>query len=399
MAGGAVSSLGTSYMASTNFDKVPNRRGTGSFKWDHFDQGDTLPFWVADMDFESPPEVIEALQAQVAHGVFGYACAKREEKGAVLEYLYRAHRIQASGAWLVWLPGLVPSLSVAAAVAKERGAASSLCSTPVYPPFLSSPGDAGLESLSVPLCQDAIGRWTFDREALEATVRPDTGLFVLCNPHNPVGTVFTREELDWLGDFCERHDLLLCSDEIHCDLILDEEKTPHVSALHLSESLRERTIVLMAASKTYNIAGIGCAYALIPDGKLRTAYRKASGGWLPPVNVFGYVATEAAYRHGEPWRQDLVEYLRGNHVLLAKYLREHHPELSLTPAEATYLAWLDVRPLEIEKPQPFFQKHGLTFSNGVDFGAPGYLRWNLGCTRALLKEGLERFTGAIRSIS
>ncbi len=386
-------------MASTDFDNAPNRRGTGSLKWDIFDQGGTLPFWVADMDFESPPEVIEALQARVAHGVFGYAYATQGEKDAVLEYLYRVHGIQAPGAWMVWLAGMVPALSVAAAVARERGALSSLCTTPVYPPFLKSPGDAGLESLSVSLCQDVNGRWTFDRDALENTVRPDTGLFILCNPHNPVGTVFTRDELEWLGNFCERHDLLLCSDEIHCDLILDEEKTPHVSALHLSESLQERTIVLMAASKTYNIAGIGCAYALIPDGKLRTAYRKASGGWVPPVSVFGYPATEAAYRHGEPWRQDLIEYLRGNHRLLGEYLQEHHSEINLTPAQATYLAWLDMRPLDIEKPRLFFQEHGLTFSDGVDFGAPGYLRWNLGCTRAVLTEGFERFTSAIRSIS
>lgn len=386
-------------MASTNFDQAPNRRGSGSLKWDLFDQGDTLPFWVADMDFESPPAVIEALQARASHGVFGYACATREEKEAVLEYLYRVHGIQAPGSWMVWLPGMVPALSVAAAVAKDRGASSSLCTTPVYPPFLKSPGDAGLESLSVSLCQEETGRWTFDREALEAAVRPDTGLFILCNPHNPVGTVFTREELEWLGDFCKRHDLLLCSDEIHCDLILNEEETPHISALHLSESLRERTIVLMAASKTYNIAGIGCAYALIPDGHLRTAYRKASGGWLPPVSVFGYTATEAAYRHGEPWRQELLEHLRGNHQRLAAYLQEHHAEIKVTPVQATYLAWLDVRSLGIEKPQPFFQENGLTFSNGADFGAPGYLRWNLGCTRAVLEEGLERFTAAIRTIS
>ncbi|MGY8687109.1 MAG: MalY/PatB family protein, partial [Verrucomicrobiales bacterium] len=253
-------------------------------------------------------------------------------------------------------------------------------------------------TIYVSLAEDASGHYSFDREALEAAVRPDTGLFILCNPHNPVGRVYTREELEWLGDFCLRHDLLFCSDEVHCDLILDEESTPHISLLHLDPEIRDRSIVLMSASKTYNIAGIGCAFALIPDSKLRTAFRRAMGGWVPPVNVFGYTATEAAFCHGEPWRKALLVHLRNQHQILADYLSAHHPEVRLTKAEATYLAWTDVRGLGIAEPAAHFQKHGIALSNGADFGASGYLRWNLGCSSSMLEEGLRRFTDGCQTV-
>lgn len=380
-----------------DFHQAPDRRGSGSLKWD-LHGGDALPFWVADMDFTSPPEVVAALEKRAAHGVFGYAYPTVEEKEAVLHYLRTRHRIHAEGSWLVWLPGLVPALSVTAAVARAQGARSILTCTPIYPPFLKAPLDGDLDVLQVPLMEEA-GRLTWDRQALEEAVRPDTGLFILCNPHNPVGRVYTREELDWLGDFCARHELLLCSDEIHCDLILDEERTPHISALHLDHDWQKSIITLMAASKTYNIAGVGCAFAVIPDGKLRVAFRQAMGCWIAPVNVFGYTATAAAFRHGESWRQALLETLRDNHTFFADYLATHHPNLPLTKAEATYLAWLDVRPLGTDLHLvAHLQKHGLTLSNGRDFGAPGFVRWNLGCPHSMLAEGLKRFSHAISAL-
>ena len=385
-------------MSAFSFDQPPSRRGSGSLKWDLYGRDEALPFWVADMDFASPPEVIEAVRERAVHGVYGYAFPKTSEKAAVLEYLRKRHGIEAEGSWIVWLPALVPALSTSAILAKMRGARSSITATPVYPPFMKCPEDGELESLSVLLCEGNDGRLTFDREGLEAAVRPDTGLFILCNPHNPVGRVYTRSELEWLGDFCQRHDLLLCSDEVHCDLILDEAKTPHVSLLHLDPAWRERTVVLMSASKTYNIAGIGCAFAVIPDSKLRVAFRQAMGGRLPPVNVFGYAATEAALRHGEGWRRQLIAYLVQNHRVLAEFLAQRCPAVGLTPVEATYLAWLDLRALELENPHWFFRERGLVLSNGADFGASGFLRWNVGCARSLLVEGLERFAEALENL-
>lgn len=382
---------------SKAFSQPPERRGSGSLKWDLHKSGEALPFWVADMDFESPREVVTAVTERAAHGVYGYAFPKVEEKAAVLEYLRRRHRIEAEGSWIVWLPALVPALSTMARVAAANGGGSSLTCTPVYPPFLKCPSDGGLESIDVPLITGDDGRATFDREALEAAVRPDTRLFMLCNPHNPVGRVFDRDELEWLGEFCERHDLLLCADEVHCDLILDETRTPHVSALHVNGLSEARVVVLMSASKTYNIAGIGCAFAVIPDGKLRVAFRRAMGGLVPPVNVFGYAATAAAFRHGEPWRQELLGYLRENHRLLRQFVEATCPEVTIAPVEATYLAWLDLRPWDLEAPQRFLEERGLILSNGADFGGPGFVRWNLGCGRDILEEGLARL-GRAREI-
>ncbi len=388
-------------MTIDDFDRPPDRRGTGSFKWDLHRNSEALPFWVADMDFASPSAVVEAVTARAAHGVYGYAYPKVSEEEAVLHYLRKRHGLRPEGSWLVWLPGLVPSLSTVAAMAEARGARSALTCTPIYPPFLQCPADGNLEALSIPLRLEESGkrgRWAFDREAMENAVRPDTGLFLLCNPHNPVGRVYARDELEWLGDFCERHDLLFCSDEVHCDLILNEEATSHVCALHLDESLRERTVVLMSASKTYNVAGIGCAFAVIPDGRLRVAFRRAMGGRVPPVNVFGYASTEAAFRQGEPWRLELLEYLRENQELLRRHFEDQHPELPVVPAEATYLAWIDLRPLGLERPGSYFQGEGLILSEGSDFGSPGFVRWNLGCSRELLQTGLERFSRAVENL-
>ncbi len=380
-----------------SFDQSPDRRDSGSLKWD-LHSGDALPFWVADMDFCSPQEVISAVRQRVEHGVYGYAYPSKDEKAAILDYLRKRHGISAQGSWIVWVPGMVPALNAVNALAANRGAGSSLTATPIYPPFLHAPAEVGLASLRVPLARDPVSHLlTFDFPKLEKAAREDSGLFMLCHPHNPVGRVFSRDELDVLSEFCCRHDLLVCSDEIHCDLILDESKTPHRSLLHY-ENLYNRLIVLMSASKTYNIAGIGCAFAIIPDAKLRVAFRKAAGAWLPPVNVFGYAATAAAYRHGEPWRLALLEYLRGNFEMLRLHLNENHREIHLEAPEATYLAWLDVRQLPVDYPDAFFKDHGLIFSNGTAFDAPGFIRWNFGCPRSLLDQGLERFTAALKAL-
>lgn len=382
----------------SEFDETPERKGSGSLKWDVFRGRDVLPFWVADMDFRSPPEVVAALRQRVEHGVYGYAMATPEDEEAVLDYLDHAHGVKARRNWLVWLPGLVPAKSAACRMAKQLGGDSVMIATPVYPPFHSAPGDADLDCLKVPLRRGDDGRLTFDFTAMEKALQPATRMFILCNPHNPVGRVFRREELESLFRFCERHNLILCSDEIHCDLIFDPKTTPHVSALHFGEAAHQRIISLFAASKTYNIAGIGCAFAVIPDAKLRSAFQQACGGWLPPVNAFGYVASTAAYRHGEPWRRRLLAYLEENRRQVFEHFQTYHPKLSLEPMEATYLAWIDARPLGLESPQAHFTKHGIGLSDGADFGAPGFLRLNFACPRAWLREGLDRFHRAVEAL-
>lgn len=379
------------------FDTPVERRHTGSLKWDKFEGSDILPFWVADMDFVSPECVIEALRTRVDHGVFGYGRPRPTLTEAVLDYLQSAHRVQAEPDHIVWLPGLVPAINMACRAAGDIGDSVMTCS-PVYPPFRAAPANADRKLIDVPLVHRDDGVWTFDFEAMEEAVQPDTCAFILCNPHNPTGRVYSRGELDTLFAFCEKHGLILCSDEIHCDLILDPDKK-HISAAAVAPpSLQERLITLHAPSKTYNIAGMAFSYAVVPDARLRTRFNRAGAGFLPELNVAIPYAAEAAYRHGEPWRQELLAYLRGNRDTLYAYLREHIPQLAMSPMDATYLAWMDARSLGLTDPVGFFETHGVALSDGKFFGLPGFVRFNFGCTRALMLEGLERMKNAINSL-
>ncbi|NNC88851.1 MAG: putative C-S lyase [Akkermansiaceae bacterium] len=376
----------------SDFDAVIPRRGTGSLKWDR--RPDLDPFWVADMDFASPPAVVEALRERVAHGVFGYPVAHPALVEALVAYLAERHGAQVPADHLAHLGGLVPALSLAGRAFAQPGEAM-LTATPVYPPFLGVHRDHNLQLLTTPHVQDG-GRWTFDWEHLERTVTAETRIFLLCHPQNPLGRVFPKEEVVRVAEFCARHDLVLVSDEIHCDLVLDEEATPFVSALHLPAELLARTVVLMAPSKTYNIAGLGYSFAVIPDETLRRKFTQARGHILPEINCLAFHAAEAAYRHGEAWRQDLLAYLRGNRDLLTDFVRSRLPGVVVPDIEATYLAWLDFRPAGLEEPAAHFEKQaGLFLSDGRFFGSPGHARLNFGCPRAALQDALDRIAGSL----
>lgn len=378
----------------TNFDQPVDRRGTGSLKWDKYRDRDILPLWVADMDFLSPPATIDALSARALHGVYGYTMPYAEVTEAVLDYLASRHGLSAQADWIVWLPGLVQGLNLACRAFGNPGDAV-MTATPVYPPFLSAPGFSDRKRIAIPLRLDG-PTWNFDWEAMEAAVTPQTRLFALCSPHNPVGRVWRRDELEQLLSFCERHDLVLCSDEIHCDLILDD--IPFVPTLALGERASKRTITLLSPSKTYNQPGLACAYAVIPDAGLRAQFKHVCRGVITEVNAFGYAGCNAAYRHGEAWRQELLAYLRDNRDLVYRALAPLAPRIKLAPMEATYLAWMDVRELGLDAPHKFFEDHGVGLSNGIDFGAPGFLRLNFGCTRTMLSEGLARIGRAVASL-
>lgn len=374
-----------------DFDHAPNRAGTGSLKWDKYAGRDILPLWVADMDFKSAPAIVEALQRRLDHGVYGYTVPYESVTDAVLNYLRDRHQLTVHPDWLVWLPGLVQGLNLACRAVGQSGD-SVLTVTPVYPPFLSAPGFSDRKRISVPLSLDG-SRWVFDWDALERAITPDTRLFNLCHPQNPTGRVWRREDLEQVLEFCARHHLAICSDEIHCDLILDD--LPHIPMLALGPRAAERTIALYSPSKTYNLPGLACAFAVIPDTKLRAEYKRALRGLVTEINLFGYAACEAAYRHGEPWRRELIAYLRGNRDVVYSAVREHMPGVRIQPMEATYLAWLDLRDLKIGSPQKFFEDAGVGLSNGVDFGHPGFLRLNFGCPRRVLEEGLHRMARAL----
>lgn len=378
-----------------DFDSVVDRTGTGSLKWERYAQRDILPMWVADMDFRSPPEVQAALLARAQHGVYGYTLPPESVTEAVLDYLQRTHQIAAKKEWLVWLPGLVPALNVLCRACGEVGDAV-MTVTPVYPPFITAPKYARRELISVPLVFEN-DRWTFDFGAMERAVTPRTRAFLLCSPHNPVGRVWSRRELQELAAFCLRHNLILCSDEIHADLVLHEQLR-HQATMTLGEEIAARTISLFAPSKTYNLAGLACAFAVIPDERLRGAFQLAARGLITEINAFGYAGCEAAYRHGEPWRLALLDYLRGNRDCLYSWSQEALPGVRLHPVDATYLAWLDVSGLGLEDATAFFEQHGVGLSDGRQFGDHRFVRLNFGCPRRLLVQGLERLNQALVSL-
>jgi cysteine-S-conjugate beta-lyase len=370
-----------------SFDIEISRRGTGSLKWDQRPHLD--PYWVADMDFPSPPEVIDALRRRVEHGVFGYATPHDGLNDAVLNYLRTRLKYPAEIAQIVHLGGLVPALSLAARASGNPGDELLTC-IPVYPPFLKVAQDAKMTTRQVPHIQIK-GRWTFDWDALEQAVTPKTRVFLLCNPQNPLGRCFTRQEIVQLGDFCQAHHILLVSDEIHGDLVLDEEKTPFFSALHLPEELRKNLIVLLSPSKTYNIAGLGYAYAVIENPEIRGIFKNARGHTLAEINCLAYFAAEAAYRHGESWRRELLAYLRGNRDLVAQFVAEElGGRVTIPEIEATYLAWMDCSSLSLPHPAHHLEKAGIYVSDGAFFGSPQHIRFNFGCSRNRVLEGLNK---------
>lgn len=375
-----------------NFDQCPPRSGYGSLKWDKYTNPEILPLWVADMDFETAPEIIRGLQARLDHGVFGYTIPHQEPIAAVLDYLRTRHQYTAKAEWLHFLPGLVPAINLCCRAFAEADE-SIMTATPVYPPFIQAPDFAQRKLISVPLCLEN-NRWTLDFEAMEAQVESTTRVFILCNPHNPVGRVYDRHELLRLADFCERHDLILISDEIHCDLILDSD-CQHIMSATLDAGLATRTVTLMAPSKTYNLPGLACAYSIIESPQLRRRFGQTLRGIITEVNCFGYAGCQAAYQHGETWRQALLSYLRGNYAYLQQFLAERLPEIQFRPMQATYLAWLDVSRLGLEKPAAFFEAAGVGLSDGTPFGAQQHLRLNFGCPRARLVTALERMERAL----
>lgn len=369
-----------------DFDTPIDRRSTASEKWDKYAGRDILPLWVADMDFRSPPAVLDALRQRIDHGVFGYTSPPAELTRATTTMLYREYGWQVEPQWIVWLPGLVCGLNVACRAVGEPGDAVATFS-PVYPPFFTAPRNAGQETISVSLVERD-GRWEMDLAALEQALTPRTRLLLLCSPHNPVGRVWSREEQLALLELAERHNLVICSDEIHAGLVLDEDKQ-HIPFACLSPEAARRTITLHAPSKTYNIPGLGCSFAIISDDTLRRSFRHAMTGIVPHVNLLGYTATTAAYRDGEPWRQALLAYLRENRDLVLREVGDM-PGLRVWPVAATYLAWIDARGLGVAEPARFFEEHGVGLSDGAPFGAPGFVRLNFGCPSSLLTEALGR---------
>ena len=375
-----------------NFDEIINRKNTDSFKWDFFNDPDTtIPMPVADMDFRSAEPILQALREVTEHGVFGYSIVPDELKDILQERLERLYGWKTEKEWQVWIPGLVPAITATCRAIGEIGDAV-ITSIPVYHPFHLAPSYVGKKLQTFPLIE-VENRWTFDFEALEKAIMEDTKLFMLCNPYNPAGTVFTRTELEKLVEICQRHNLIICSDEIHCDLILDENKK-HIPIASLSQVAENMTITLLAPSKTFNIAGLGCSVAIIPNLELRQKFNAAKDGFFPPLPRHSMVAAMAAYRDCEDWRVQLIDYLRANHDYMFQELNGYKG-LKLFPLEATYLAWIDARETNIEDIQERILKAGVRLMDGKTFMGEGFLRLNFACPKSVLVEAVKRIKMAL----
>jgi len=377
-----------------NFDKRIDRQSTQALKWDIYKGQDVLPMWVADMDFQSPQPVLDALRERTEHGVFGYTLPPQELVELVVQPMADLCQWKIQPEWLVWLPGLVCGLNVTARAIGKPGD-EIMTNVPVYPPFLSAPKNQDKVLKTFPVLKNK-ERWEFDFDAFEQAISANTKMFILCNPHNPLGRIFSHAELSRMAELCEKHNIIICSDEIHCDLLLDEDKK-HIPTATLSPEIADRTITLMAPSKTFNIPGLGLSFAIIPNAKIRASFTRAQMGIVPHPNVFSYTGAVAAYQHGQPWLDELLRYLAENRDLVEHKINDL-PGLSTTHVEATYLAWIDTRELGQRDAYQFFKDHGVGLSNGKDFGGDGFVRLNFGCPRSILDEALQRMEKAVMSL-
>ena len=378
-----------------DFDKITQRRGTNSYKWDSTDDKEVLPMWVADMDFPTAPCIINALEKRVEHGIFGYTRVPEEYYDAVISWFSRRHHWKPRREWFIYTSGVVPALSAVIKALTNVGD-KVLTLTPVYNCFFSSIRNNGCELDSCALRYEN-NTFSIDYEDLERRAAdPKTTLMLLCNPHNPSGRVWTREELRRIGDICIKNNVVVVADEIHCELVHPGfTYTPFAS---VSEEFQKHSVTCVAPSKAFNIAGLQIANIIVENDKWRQRIDKAINiNEVCDVNPFGVIATIAAYNEGEEWLNQLLQYIHGNYLFFKDYCEEHLPQLPVAPLEGTYLAWMDCRSLGIpseELEEELMKEAKLWLNAGSMYGkeGEGFMRWNLACPRQLVKEGLERFS-------
>lgn len=385
---------------SFDFDTPLSRTASHSVKYvlrrAKFGRDDVLPLWVADMDFAAPDCVREALAARTAHPIYGYTVTPRDAIEAIADWQLKRHGWQVEPEWVLVGPGLLPLLAVCIEAFSRPGDRIAL-PTPVYNPLFEGPERLGRPVLRLPLAWDGDGHH-LDFAALEAALTPDARLLMLCSPHNPGGRVWRREALERLGEICLRHDLLLVSDEIHADLVYPGHR--HLPIASLAPELAARTVTLNSPGKTFNIAGLNCAYAIVPDPALRARLHAAmQAHYFEGANLFGNVALTAAYRLGDPWLAALLDYLSDNLQLCLTTLTDRVPHIAAPRPESTFLLWLDCRSLGYtdEELQQRLIAAGLGLSPGRQFGpeGSGFMRLNFALPRSQLVSALRDLTGAL----
>lgn len=383
-----------------DFDQVPDRIASECIKWHAYDS-DVLPLWVADMDFRSPEPLIRALHERVDHGVFGYAKEPTELYKTICRRMEERYNWKISPKDIILLPGVMTGVMMACqSTALDYPGAGILVQIPMYPPILTAYEKIGLTRQESELVRNPEGTYEIDLNSFEAAVTPQTRIFTLCNPHNPVGRAFKREELEGIAEICLKHDITICSDEIHSDLIYPGAR--HTPIASIDPEISKKTITLIAATKTFNIAGLKCSAAIVQDPDLREKFKKGGMGFFHGVNLMGMIATLAAYREGQEWLDQLLIYLEGNRDYVYETIRNDFPSVTLAKPEATYLAWLDFRNSGIEgNPFDFFLKNArVALNDGAAFGenGRGFLRLNFGCPRATLEDALGRMKRAMEGL-
>jgi cystathionine beta-lyase len=386
-----------------DFDRVIDRRHSDSIKWSRneklFGDADVIPAWIADMDFESPAPVIEALRARAAHGVYGYPFRSPDFYNALARWMHKRHRWEIEPAWITYSPGVVTGLALAVNAYTQPGD-KVIIQPPVYPPFFAVVQNNGRQLVLNPL-RIVDGKYRMDLDNLEQQIDARTKLLILCSPHNPVGRVWTREELIELGELCLRKNVLIVSDEIHCDLLLHHVR--HIPLACLSDALAQNTVTFVAPSKTFNLPGLYTAAAIIPNPRLRAQFDTIRNNLgLDGANVFGLVAFQTAYESGEEWLDQLLAYLQGNVEFLQNYFEKFIPRIHPTIPEGTYLAWLDCRDLGLDATglrEWMYKRARVAMNEGHTFGEQGrgFVRLNFACPRATLAEILQRIEQAARA--
>lgn len=385
-------------MTSINFDQIIDRSTSDSIKWRLYEPS-VLPMWVADMDFKTPEAIIQALQERVAEGVFGYAAEVDGLKDAIIERLETQYSWHVKAEDILFLPGVVNGFNLVSQALGQPGTGL-LIQPPVYPPFFSASENANMISIQSQMALGKAQRFEVDWDDFEQASNRNVSMFLLCNPHNPLGRVFEVDELTRMAKSCLSKGILICSDEIHCDLIYSGHH--HIPIASLDAEIAMNTVTLMAPSKTFNIPGLGFSFAIVQNRDLRDKIKQAQKGLLSHANILGMVAARAAYQNGWPWLNELLAYLEENRNFLAETVKQQLPGIQMIIPEGTYLAWLDCTRTGIHgDPYKFFleeAKVGLNDGHAFGSGGEGFVRLNFGCPKALLQEGLNRMQVALEKL-
>ena len=368
------------------FDQLVDRSNTGSKKWDKYKNTDVIPFWVADMDFATPDFILSSIQERLNHPVMGYSDYEPQLNKSFTKWLLKKFDWAIDPGWITWTPGVVPGLNLAARSLVPDS--SILVPTPIYPPFLEIAENANLEGIPTKMEEENF-RYSLDFELMSKHLKPATQAIFISNPQNPTGRSLSSIELDALSTFVLENNLILVSDEIHCDFILDDSCT-HLPIIKQCPSLREQVISLYSTAKTYNIPGLRCAAAIIPNSDLRDRFRKVMTGIVPSVGPLESLGSIAAFSDETNWSSALNDYLKCNVALLKQALGNR-----MRIPESTYLAWIYIDDLKLNDPESYFARHGVGISPGYLFGDHRFIRFNFACPKSLLMEGTERLKIAI----